>query len=46
LGGTASAFALDAASFFIGGLCLLPSLRLTMMDAPSRPHSHPLEDFR
>jgi MFS family permease len=46
LGGTASAFALDAISFFISGLCLLPILRLTMANASPRLHSHPLEDFR
>lgn len=45
LGGTASAFALDAASFFIGGLCLLPSLRLILADTSPRPRSHPIEDF-
>ncbi len=46
LGGTATAFALDAVSFFISGLCLLPILRLTLTNAVPRVHTRPWEDFR
>ena len=45
-GGTASAFALDAVSYFVSGLCLLPILRLTMQSDQPRVRSHPLEEFR
>ncbi len=46
IGGTASAFALDAISFFISGLCLLPILRLSLANTEPRVHTHPLDDFR
>lgn len=45
-GGTSSAFALDAISFFISGLCLLPILRISLSNAVPRERTHPLEDFR
>ena len=46
LGGTPSAFALDALSFFVSVACLLPILRLSMSPRTEEPSESILKDVR
>lgn len=47
LGGTASAFLLDAVSFFVGAMCIIPLLKTTSTVAhEQRERSHPLVELR